>query len=587
MSTHSRYDSPPKAWSLPENLPNPAILAIYVAFAALVYLVHGAEPPLSIDHISYFKLADEIRTGWPNGDYYRTFNSVRAYGVILAYFFDYTGSHITSLKLLLAMLTVGYLAAFQLYMSLATRSRGEAVLFSLLSALFVSFGASIWGMTDFSASLNRTLIVPFVVLLVWFFFRWYDSPWRYALFPGLIVLSSLHLSALHIFLVFCAFEALDFVFRRRGRLDRNIGYFLVALLASAGVQFGMEKLGTGTANYVRYTLNVAVPPAAAPAVEPPAATPPAAAPVPPPPKPKPPERLTPKAAWEIEIFAFPWRNMPPSLPTLATLATSYGVILLLAVWGAVLALRSGTRKRLDTLMLTLAGAVMLAAYGLQTTLWGLRHVMAIFPVNFEEIRAVNNLMFPSVYFIYRLYELAPPIGRMSRRAVRVGIVLAFAIQPILLVRTLPSQWREGIINIAVEQGILKRSDAPRMIYARHFLGLSGEGRRFYYSSRPAIRWLDDHTTAKDLVLTNVDDFTMLKRARTTGLFLNVVHMDVWELRRGSWAKSLEALDRSMATGDTEQVKRLARRLGATYAVVPWPVEGAAYRDEHFSILRTR
>ena len=188
---------------------------VYAAFAAIVYVVQGAEPTLNIDHISYIKLANEIRAEFPLGDYWRSFNSVRAYGVILAYLFDLTNSHLTSFKLLLATFTVVYLWAFQVFMGLATESRAEAMLFSLFSALFVSFGASIWGMTDFSASLNRTIVIPFVVLLVWFFFRKFSSPWRYAVFPVLILLSLIHLSALHVFLVFVVFELLDFVLWRR------------------------------------------------------------------------------------------------------------------------------------------------------------------------------------------------------------------------------------------------------------------------------------------------------------------------------------------------------------------------------------
>ena len=639
-------------------------LLVYIFFAALIYAIHGLEPPLSIDHLSYFKLADEIIGEYPDRDYYRGLNSVRAYGVILAYMHAWTGSHLVSLKLLLAVITVGYLAAFQLFMRLATPSRTEAVLFSLLSALFVSFGASIWGMTDFAASLNRSLVVPFVVLLVWFFFRFFDSPWRYAIYPALVLCSQLHLSALHVFLVFGVFEGLDWIFRRRLRITRDLAYFALGLAAAGLVQSGMEMMGTGTANFVRYTLNVATlakpapkPPAEAqppvkvatgpavkapaapapaatsaapkaaaspaPAPSSPAATPapakpaapaaprepmfksiePAAAPEPkkaeePPAEAKPAEtdatkaqptpletpRLNAAQAWEIEMFAFPWRNMPLSLATLLTLATSFGVIFLLAAGGAVLAFRRGEATRLDRSMLVFAAAVVIASYGFQTVLWVARNVMAIFPVNFEEVRAVNNIMFPAVYFVYRLFHLARPAFGLSQRTIRILIVAAFVLQPIVILRSLPTSWREGIIAAAVDGGIIKRTDAPRMIYARQFLGLADEGRRFYYSARDAIRWLDQNAQPNELVLTNVDAFIML-RAKTAGTFLDIVRMDVWDTRRGAWARSLDSVDALMATGDTERVVRFAKMLGASWAVVTWPVEGAAYRDSHFSIIR--
>lgn len=594
-------------------------LAVYVAFAALVYLIHGPEPALSIDHLSYFKLGDEILREHPQGDYYRGLNSVRAYGIILAYMHAWTGSHLVSLKLLLAAITVAYLLAFQLFMRLVTPSRTEAVLFSLLSALFVSFGASIWGMTDFAASLNRSLVVPFVVLLVWFFFRSFDSPWRYTIYPALVVCSQLHLSALHVFLVFGVFEGLDWVVRRRLRLTRDLAWFALGLVAAGLVQLGMERMGTGTANFVRYTLNVATlakpapkpdvvaaasPPAvpkSAPAeaprepifksMEPPAApekrSDPGDAPDVDPGKvhqtPLEVPRLNAAQAWEIEIFAFPWRNMPPTLATVITLAASFSVIFLLAAWGAVLAFRNGA-NRLDRAMLTFAAAVLIASYGFQTVLWVLRNVMAIFPVNFEEVRAVNNIMFPAVYFTYRLFHLAPPVRGFAQRAVRIAIVVAFALQPILVLRSLPATWREGMIDVAVDWGIIKRTDTPRMIYARQFLGLADEGRRFYYSSREAVRWLNQHARSNEVVLTNVDEFLML-HAKTAGAFLNVVSMDVWDTRRGKWASSLDSVDALMATKDTERVVRFAKMLGASWAVVTWPVQGAAYQDKYYSIIR--
>jgi hypothetical protein len=179
--------------------------------------------------------------------------------VLLAYVFDLTGSHITSLKVILAVTTVAYLWAFQGFMSLVTGSRARAMLFALVSALFVSFGASIWGMTDFAASLSRTIIVPFVVLLTWFFFRKFASPWRYVVFPALILLSLLHLSALHVFLVFGAFEVLDYLFRRRLRIDGDVAWFAVAVVCSLILQGVIENMGSGSGGFVRYTINMTIP----------------------------------------------------------------------------------------------------------------------------------------------------------------------------------------------------------------------------------------------------------------------------------------------------------------------------------------
>lgn len=602
-----------------ERHPLLAPTLIYILFAVLVFVAHGAEPPLSIDHIAYFRLADEIRAEFPAGDYWRTFSSVRAYGVLLAYLFGLTGSHVASLKLILAFMTVAYLWSFQCFMGLLTTSRSRAVFFSLLSALFVSFGASIWGMTDFSASLNRTLVIPFVVLLVWYFFRFFAGPWRYAVYPALVLLSLLHLSALHVFLVFLAFEVLDYLFRRRLRITRDIAYFLAALLTSVALQGVIEYLSPGTFSFIRYTFNMAVPsaaqmiaawkkPAAAPSPAPaqrptaprseevkPAPQPSAprieeekrAPPPPPPPEvsiPKTPPKLSHAEAWRIELQAFPWRNFPPTLATILTIGASYGVIFVLSLWGAVRVFRSGIARMIDRVMILFAFGVVAAAYGLQFLLWALRDSVPVLPVNFEEIRAINMLMVPSLYFVARLYEDPPALAGLSTRAMRVLIVIAFALQPIVVLRALPATWREGLIAKAVAYGAIRTSDAPRMLYARQFLGLAGEGHRFYYSSRGALAWLRLNAKPGETVLTNLNEFYM-SPVKAVGPFLDIVTMDVWDVRRADWAQALVSIDDAMASHDLDRVIGIARRVGATYAVVDWAVDNAVYRDAFYSIVR--
>jgi hypothetical protein len=613
-----------------------APLLVYVAFAAIIFVLQGSEPPLSIDHVSYFKLADEIRAEFAEHDYWRSFNAVRGYGVLLAYLFDVTGSHVLSLKLLLAAMTVGYLWAFQLLMGLFTHSRARAMLFALVSALFVSFGASIWGMTDFAASLNRTIIIPFVVLLVWFFFRNFSSPWRYAVMPGFILLSLLHLSALHVFLVFGAFEIFDFAWRRRFRVDRQVGAFIGAVAVSLVLQGVIENMGSGTGGFVRYTLQMTLPSVAEMLPNPQAKAPkqptiqtvevstPRGGVVPsaPPGAPGPvaaatgiaatggggvggsggastviepvvdaapqvaatSKRMSNREAWRIELLAFPWRNFPPSLATLATIASSFGIIFLLAAWGAARSLRLGRSRSLDIGMIAFACGTLLAAFGLQMILWALRDRIPLFPINFEEIRAINMLMVPAVYFTYRLYELAAPVGGLSRRTVRIAVLVLFALQPVVLVKATPSSWRQGIIDAAVANGLLKSSDAPRMLYARQFLGLADEGRRFYYSSRAVQDWLERNLGPDEKVLTNLNELYGT-RVKTVGPFLQVVIMDVWDPRRAAWAKSVEAIDGAMLARDLERVFEIARRLDAQYAIVDWPVPEAVYRDDFYAVVR--
>ena len=249
----------PTALSRDSAVPTLGALALYVLFAWAVFILQGPAPDVNIDHISYFKLADEIRAQHPDGAYWRQFSSVASYGVMLAYLYDVTGSHVLSMKLLLAGMTVAYLVAFQIFMSMATRSQSQAVLFSIMSAFFVSFGASFWGVTDFSASLNRTLILPFVVIIVWGFLRYYDSPWRYTVFPLLVLFSLLHLSTYYVILVLVTLEGLDFLFLRRCRIDRRVAFFVLALIAAAGVRETIEYFGIGFTRFSVTMVSAAIP----------------------------------------------------------------------------------------------------------------------------------------------------------------------------------------------------------------------------------------------------------------------------------------------------------------------------------------
>ena len=80
------------------------IIALYVAFALVVYVAHGPRPDINIDHIAYFKLANDIRASHPNHDYWQGLSATRTYGVLMAYLFDSTGDHIRSLKFMLAVM---------------------------------------------------------------------------------------------------------------------------------------------------------------------------------------------------------------------------------------------------------------------------------------------------------------------------------------------------------------------------------------------------------------------------------------------------------------------------------------------------
>jgi hypothetical protein len=537
-------------------------LLLYVAFAALVYVVQGAEPELSIDHIAYFKLTDGIRAGHPDGAYWRDFDALRSYAVLLAYGYDLTASHIMSLKLLLAGMTIAYLIAFERLAFLFTGSRPLSVLFSLLSAFFVSFGASFWGMTDFTASLNRTLVVPFFVLILWFFLRFRESPWRYASYPLLVALSLLHLSTYYLLLVLLVYESLEFLLLRRAKLDRRVLYFAAGVGAALLTRQLIAITDLGFTSFVTNTFDVAWGPGLLP---------------------KQLAKLSPEESWAIEIYAFPWRNMPPPLTTLGNLALSYSAIFALSVAGAIAARRRDWNQ-LDRMMLLFAGAVFVSAYGLQTLLWGVRQLAPIYPINFEEIRSISFLMIPSVYFVSRLVAMLAGQATPWRHALAAAIVLVFLLQPVLVLRSLPLGWREALFERLTHSGALKDGDSLRTLYARQYLGLATEGPRFYYSAKGLLAWLATNAQPGDRVLTDRNEIG-LARVPLVGAFQNVTTMSVTNATRRAWKQEVDAVSSALASRNIDEVLRVAKTLHATLVVVPWPQPGALYQDEYFSVLR--
>lgn len=530
-------------------------LLLYVGFAALVYWAQGPDPELSIDHIAYFKLADELRANHADGAYWRGFDALRSYSILVAYLYDVTGSHIESLKLLMAGMTVAYLITFEQLLFFFTRRRTLSVLFALLSAQFVSFGAAFWGFTDFAASLHRTLILPIFVLLIWFFLRFRASPWRYATYPILVLISLVHLSSYYLLLVLLAYEGLDFVFLRKFKLDRRLLYFGLGIAGIFAARELVTLSGLGFTKFVNRTLELAFGAA---------------------------DSLSPAEAWSIELYAFPWRNFPLPLTTLANIALSYGFIFALSVGGAWFARRREGWNDLDRVMIAFAGAVVAASYGLQTLLWVLRSITEIYPINFEEIRAISLLMVPSIYFVTRLVGLL--WWRERKRLAAAAVVLVFILQPIVMIRSLPVSWREGLIERMAQAGVLPENDTIRLLYARQYLGLANEGPRFYYSTLGVLGWLHANASPDDRVMTDRNEIP-LAGLPVVGAFQRVMMMTVTVPARREWKSQLDQVAQALETRDLDTVLKAARELDATLVIVPWQEPDALYRDENFSILR--
>ena len=526
-------------------------LAAYTVFAIVAYFLHGPEPELGIDHIAYFRLANEIMAAHPDGAYWRDIRVINSYGVLMAYVHAWTGSHVASLKLILGAITVLHLLAFELLMTLFTDSKWRAMLFSLLAAVFVSFGASFWGVTDFSVSLNRGLVVPFFIAVVWFTLRYADTPWRHLAYSVLVLLSVLHLSAYYLIgilaLTYLIEAGMD-----KFRVRRSLGYFLGGILLAYATQKFLVLVSLTNMQYVGVKLYFG-------------------------------GEINSVAAWEVELFALPWRNMPLPLTTVLTIAASYGAILLLAVSGAVQRYRRGL-TRIDHFMLAFAAAVVLVSYGLQTSLWALRQFVTVYPLNFEEVRAINFIMIPSLYFVYRLYshyrdETTAP----TRKIVPLLIVLIVLLQPIVMLRVSPEGFREWVYGTALESGLIRKDDTIRQLYARQSLGLNRDQGRYYYSVRNLLDWLRQNVSKESRILTDLNEVELVG-ASVVGAHIGFLRKDIRSRERLDWMTSVHDTQQALANHDLAQVKAVARKYGATLAIVPWPVQDALYQDGKYSVI---
>ncbi len=541
------------------------IIAVYTAFAAAVYVAHGPKPDINIDHIAYFKLADEIRAAHPHHDYWREITATRSYGVIMAYLFDLTGDHIRTLKVMLALMTVAYLLCMESFLMRFTARRWQAVFFSLASAVHVSLGAAFWGVTDFEASLNRTLAIPPMLLLLGWYFGNFNRHRRLVVYPGLIYLSILHLGTYYMLGVLATMDGVRLV-RDLWMRSRDFWPALVAYVAAFAL-VGAAYVSIQHFNIGSTLLTTLVPRfehrASAVQFQ---------------------SSLSSQEAWELEVFAQPWRNFPPPLATLLNAALSLAFIAPLSLVGGLVAVRRGGWGPFDKPMLLMAACVLACAYSLQALLWIIRHWIPVYPINFEEVRTICLIYLPLLYFIMRGFEWA--WNRSANTGIRVAAVcgaLLLFLQPITLIRMLPRGTREGILSTAQQMGILDMRASQRNTFARRTLGLERDGQRFYYSVLPTLTWLRAHTGAEDRVLTNRDELYLLD-AKVLGTSNGFLNTDPRSPVRHAWRRQVLDLDAALSAHDSNRVVRLAHECNADFAVVPWSEPGAAFDDGTFSVI---
>lgn len=582
-------------------------LLIYTAFSALVFVVMGMTPQLGFDHISYMRVAEEIMGKRPNGDYFGEINSVRSFSVLLAYFYHFTGSHLLSMKIILAVTTVFWGLGSELYISQFAGSKKQAVLFSLLSMFSISFGVASWGATDYTALMPRTLVVPSFFLCLWFFLHFYESGWRYAVIPVFVLLSVIHLSAFYLLGTLFIFEIFDFLFLRGRRLDRRcwcfpawsvVSFILLLQLQAVGWSIGatsyllsMLPIGKNSFSFVTnvqtresqqrtsahdFSASLArleeaeVKGDNKDSVAKPEAW-------------KQFGTYTPRQAWEFELSTRAWRNMPLPLVNIANIFSSFALIFLLSLAGVWVARETGWRT-LDGVMLGLSGSVVIMALGPQTMLWILRTFTDVRPFNIEEIRTFSFIMFPCLYFVHRLYTSPASIRRPVARFGSTAIVGSFLILPMSM-RALTVPVRENLLKIMITTKMVDETNPSRISNARSALGLV-QITPLYYTTRGIEGWLRVHAIPGSLILTDRDDILSLE-FYYIGSQQEVLLQGFGDARAEAIKNVHLRLANAFQRQDLSAVLELARSVEADYVVIPWcPEVPTLYTDKNFSLIAT-
>jgi hypothetical protein len=171
----------------------------------------------------------------------------------------------------------------------------------------------------------------------------------------------------------------------------------------------------------------------------------------------------------------------------------------------------------------------------------------------------------------------------QRRQWAIFAFCLLLVQPIDIIRCLPVSAREHIFAFAKSAGWLDQDESQRNAFAREYLRLSGRQERLYYPIQPILRWLTANTSATDLVLTNRDDLYILP-ARVIGTSNGFLKTNSASLRRLGWSIIKARLNEAIRRQDLDAAIRLGHECAARFAVVPWPVPGAAFQAGGFSVI---
>jgi hypothetical protein len=273
--------------------------------------------------------------------------------------------------------------------------------------------------------------------------------------------------------------------------------------------------------------------------------------------------------------------MPLPMVNVANAVASSTLILMLALGGLLREARGGLSS-VDRFMAAMLVVVPLFAFLPQTILWGLRSVTSIYPATIEEVRAINLIMIPALYFVMRLFMRVLDGDGPHRRLTATAIIFAAIALP-LFMKAIPLWARERVLTAMTDLRIVDQSRPSSIVNARSALGLS-TGISLYYSTQRVREWLQANTPSQARILTDRDDMILLRDRVVVGPRQTVVKAFDATLEKTQFFLQLT---RAMEARDTVRLRELARACTADFVVVPWRADGALYVDDEFSVISFR
>jgi len=220
----------------------------------------------------------------------------------------------------------------------------------------------------------------------------------------------------------------------------------------------------------------------------------------------------------------------------------------------------------------------------QTMLWALRSFTGVYPATIEEVRAIGLIMIPALYFVLRLFQSILVEGGCHRNLKAAAVVVATVALP-LFMKSIPLGAREGILSMMTSLHVVDAGNPASVVNARSALGIA-HATPLYYSTLGAIRWIRDNTSSDARILTDRDEFILMRDREIVGPRQVAAVPPRMGVELPAMMEVFFQTKQALQSRDTGRVRDVASAYGADYFVVPWPVENALYRDEYYSVLAT-